>query len=853
MDIEQLTLKNNLKTLFVNQPGATAGTVQIWFRAGSALEKNKEDFGIAHFLEHMFFKGTTKRPSGKIAQDVESFGGDINAFTSFDYTCYYINPPNDKITSAIDILLDMVSDPKFLNSELIPEREVVFEEYRRSVDNPRQFAFGEIIKNSFLGGYSHPILGTEKSIKNFDKKQLQKFRKDFYNLQNAMFVVAGDLKDQKKIVKKIESFKLPSGKKSVLPSFKLKKKDKISIHKKDVKQCLLHLVIESAPYDDRLAPIEDLALAALGHGETSRLYKSMVIEDSLANSSSSSSMFFSDGGAHFIKIAFELESSAKVFSKLQKVFQDLKSGFDEKEIEKIKFQYASSKNFEKESLESFAFTLGHGFAQNGDIHCEEKFIEDVKSAKSSEVSSIFSEILSRDIHMSLQIPNEADKEKIKFEADNFLKELRKSFNKEQDVAGKKFDIKKSKFDPSLNLIEIKKGIFLLHKHNPISPTFACHMYLRGGLAYESASNNGLYHLIGGNLTKGHQDLNYFELKDLLESKSASLSGFSGKNAYGMTMHALSEHSELIFTNAFMSLSRPRFTEEYFNHEMTQAKRALDNREKDPVKICFKKVSEVFFNKHPYSQSVIGSYESLANISNEDMRTTHQDNLSNSKILISYAGSDRLETVLKEIEVGTNSLSERVAPELVFQEIEPLQVDHHHIDFDREQTHIFYGIPSERMDHENQIILKMLTTFLSGLSSELFTKVRDEMGLCYSAQPVDFSALEGGYWGIYMGSGHDKAKLAVEAIKDIISRIAEKGLKKSEFTLIKNMIRGQNLVHIQTHEDYINTHSVSTFQDMGLDYFFKSQEKIEKLSYEHFNKKLKKVLSQKWSLVTVGRS
>jgi zinc protease len=130
MEHQLSTLKNNLKTLFIHSPGSTAATVQIWFRAGSALETHDNE-GIAHFLEHMFFKGTATRPGAKIAHEVESFGGEINAFTSFDYTCYYINTPNTRLIDSTNIILDMVSNPLFNQDDLVPERDVVFEEYRR--------------------------------------------------------------------------------------------------------------------------------------------------------------------------------------------------------------------------------------------------------------------------------------------------------------------------------------------------------------------------------------------------------------------------------------------------------------------------------------------------------------------------------------------------------------------------------------------------------------------------------------------------------------------------------------------------------------------------------------------------
>ena len=171
MHIEQKVLKNKLSTLFINSEGSTTSSVQIWFRAGSALEK-ESDYGIAHFLEHMFFKGTKKRPGAMIAKEVESFGGEVNAFTSFDYTCYYINAPVTHLKNTVDIIMDMVSNPQFLDEDFPAEREVVFEEFRRSLDNPSQFAFKELQNSSFTGGYSHQILGNEKTIKNFSKKQL---------------------------------------------------------------------------------------------------------------------------------------------------------------------------------------------------------------------------------------------------------------------------------------------------------------------------------------------------------------------------------------------------------------------------------------------------------------------------------------------------------------------------------------------------------------------------------------------------------------------------------------------------------------------------------------------------------
>ena len=158
-----------------------------------------------------------------------------------------------------------------------------------------------------------------------------------------------------------------------------------------------------------------------------------------------------------------------------------------------------------------------------------------------------------------------------------------------------------------------------------------------------------------------------------------------------------------------------------------------------------------------------------------------------------------------------------------------------------------------MGSPENLYLKMLTSHLSGQSSELFVEVRDRQGLCYSAQPVHFAAIEGGYFGIYMASGFDKVTPACAAIKDIIDRIKTHGLPKEDFERIKTMIKGQNLINVQTNEDFASIYSVPVLQSQGLDYYHDGNVEIEKLKYEDFQKNIKKILAQKWNTIIVGRN
>jgi zinc protease len=853
MQHELIKLNNHLQTLFVDAPGSTAATVQIWFRAGSALEK-KSNQGIAHFLEHMFFKGTPTRPGSAIAHEVESFGGEINAFTSFDYTCYYINTPNNHLTKTTEILLDMVSNPEFKQEDLVPERGVVFEEFRRSVDNPNQYAFHKLQKSAFTGGYAHPILGTEKNILSFSRDQLKDFRKNFYNLNNALLVVAGDVKNKEKIKKVIEGYKLPQGPRSEFPAFKLKSATSADFHEKDTNMVQLSLCFQAPQFEEGNAAAEDLAINCLGHGESSKLYQSLVAETSLATSCGSSTMFMNKGGLHYVKVLCPQDSIEKVFKKLESVILEVaKDGISENEVQKIKNQYIASKVYDMESIESYAFSMGHSFASTGDINSEEAFIQKIKSTTVEQVNTSLKEIFKRSMHLSLQTPLGQQNKKIEALTKKFQADLQKKISAIKDPIAHKYKVKKSKIDPQVELLTLRSGVKLIYRHNPMNPTFVLHAYLKGGITEETDKTNGLYHLISSTISKGYGKTAYKELKTELDSLSASLSSFSGKNAYGLTMHGQSEHFSALVDHFCGTLIRPSFKSDHLKHEKEIASRILKNHEKDPIKNCFKEVSSILFNGHPYSRSVLGNEKTLKGITAKLIKETHQANLKNKEILLTYCGDKSLAEVLSQLDPLLSQLKSRKEKAPKKGKVSPKKGEKKFIPFDREQTQIFTGIPTHPLGHKDNIALKIVTTHLSGQSSELFVEVRDKQGLCYTAQPIHFSALEAGYWGVYMASGHDKVEPALKAIQDILENIKTKGLKKADFMRVKKMIEGQSLLNIQTNDDYANIYSVTTLQGQDLDFYYDNNSAIEKLSYDEFLKTIKRIFASKWSTVIVGKS
>ena len=175
-----------------------------------------------------------------------------------------------------------------------------------------------------------------------------------------------------------------------------------------------------------------------------------------------------------------------------------------------------------------------------------------------------------------------------------------------------------------------------------------------------------------------------------------------------------------------------------------------------------------------------------------------------------------------------------------------------LQFDREQTQVIIGRSSFKVGSVEDLYLKIFSTYLSGQSSELFLKVRDELGLCYAVQPLHHTALDAGYWGIYIGTGHDKKERAILEIQKIINKYAQKGLKSSDFNRVKKMIKGQNQLSLQTNEDYANFYSVPILHGLGLDYQNIAFKKMDEMSIEKFNKFLKDFLSLPMNIVCAGK-
>ena len=198
------TLDNGIRVVYEQLPDFNSVSVGIWVKTGSVCETEQEN-GISHYIEHMMFKGTPNRTAKDIAVDMDKIGGQINAFTSKECTCYHARVVPDKFDVAAEVLADLFSNSLFDETEMAKEKGVVLEEIAMVNDNVEELAHEKINELFFTGSkLSQPILGTEENIMNFTQRNLFDYVEKHYYPGNVIVAVAGKF-DEQQMLESVET------------------------------------------------------------------------------------------------------------------------------------------------------------------------------------------------------------------------------------------------------------------------------------------------------------------------------------------------------------------------------------------------------------------------------------------------------------------------------------------------------------------------------------------------------------------------------------------------------------------------------------------------------------------------
>ena len=371
--VEQITLQNGVRILTEPMSGVRSASLGIWVGAGSRHESAAEN-GAAHFIEHMVFKGTETRTAAGIAQEMDSIGGQVNAFTTKETTCFYVRALDTHLAQAVDILCDMFFHSAFRQEDVDTERGVILEEIGMYADNPEDLCSERLSAAVYKGSsLARPILGKPATLKAMTGDFLRAWKETHYRPDQVVVSLAGSFSTAV-----VEDLKARFGAMTPVPQRKHKAavfRSSFTLKKKSTEQNHLTLAFPGFPYGHEKRFSLQLLSFILGGGMSSRLWQEVREKRGLCYSVYSYGAGHEDTGLFGIYTALGRETEAQALDAIKTVVTGLvQDGVTEEELSRAREQSKASVLMGLESTQSHMSHMGRSALLTGTVLTPDQII-----------------------------------------------------------------------------------------------------------------------------------------------------------------------------------------------------------------------------------------------------------------------------------------------------------------------------------------------------------------------------------------------------------------------------------------------------------------------------------------------
>ena len=363
-------------------------TIDTWIKTGS-INETDENNGVAHFLEHLFFKGTKSHPTGDMDRILESKGAVVNAATSKDFTHYYITIPSEYFDTAMELHSDMLLHPQIPRKELEKERKVVLEEIAKDGNTPSKKVYDNL--NDMLytkHPYKRKVIGSADIIGTIRREEILDYFNNYYAPSNMITLVVGDVDTEKAIAKIQQSFN-QEYKKPIKKTFRKEgqlQTQKRKIDYTDTEYGYMMIGFRGVDINNSETYALDVLAEILGGGKSSRLYRDIKEQKGLAFSISASNGSYRDDGIFYISANFTPSS----LDKLEKaIFEEIaniqKYGVTDEELNRAKNMLVQDTYYSRESTSNISSELGYIMTLSNSSIIYDTYVENIKKVTAQEV------------------------------------------------------------------------------------------------------------------------------------------------------------------------------------------------------------------------------------------------------------------------------------------------------------------------------------------------------------------------------------------------------------------------------------------------------------------------------------
>lgn len=788
-------LPNGLTLLLRESRLAPVAELQIWAQVGSADERPHEA-GLAHFHEHMLFKGTERRGVGEVAGEVEGVGGRINAYTSYDVTVYHTTVPNEGLEVGLDVLVDAVRFSIFDPEEIAREIDVVLEEIRRSEDTPLHVASDALFAAAYAQHpYRLPILGTPESVSSFDQAKVRAFFERWYTPENLAVVAVGDF-DVERVAEAVRAAfaDMPSGgARRERPSEPPQAALRSALLRRPFARATLELgwpVVNLAHPD---APYLDLLAFVLGEGDSSRLVRRVQERDAVVDRIDASCYTPLDPGLFGATAGCDPERTlAAVEAIVREVQWVRREPVRESELEKARANFLASEHFERESVSGQARKLGSFHFLAGDYRAEAAYLEAIRTATPEDLLRVAEQYLAPErLNVAAVLPEAAarhvDEAALARAVERGAERVARTFTPPA----------RASTSPALHSFRLPSGAELHVDVRREVPVAALRAAFVGGLLTEDEKTAGLSSFLASMWLRGTSASSAAEIARRIESIAADIDGYSGRSSLGLRLEAPSEALEPALELLSEILLEPAFPPEEIERERRETLAALERREDRLAARAFDLFTSTLWQRHPYRLPLPGTLESVARFTREDL-LSHQGRLIRAgNLALGVSGdvdpewiAERLAVRLAELEDGR---FEAPAPA---DEPPPREIREAELHKDRAQAHLVLGFRGLTVHDEDRYPLEVITQLLAGQGGRLFLELRDRQGLAYAVNAVNAEGLAPGFFAVYIATAPEKLDAARRGLLEELTRTVAEAPGEDELERARRYLIGNHAIDQQ---------------------------------------------------------
>ena len=764
-DTMLVRLKNGLTVHIIRDSRFPLVCTRLFVGTGSANE-TAEQAGISHVLEHMVFKGTEKRPKGQVARDVESLGGYLNAATSFDKTWFITDMPAKHWKTGMDVVKDMAFHPSLDPAELEAEKNVIVSELKGGDDTPTRRLFEDLqVAGLAHTVYGRPIIGFEKTIRAVTADDLRAYIRTWYQPQNMMLLVAGDI-DPKAVLAHAEELFGDLKNDTILPEPAPVQLEgaaggpRVEVTYGPWNKVYLGIALPAPALGDQRSIDLDVLAYALGGDGTSQFYRKYRYEKQLVDSISVGNMSLNRAGLFYMVAQLDADKVEPFWQEFTRDLAALDAGkITPDVIERARFKYEDGMDRASETLDGLTswkatvqFELGGPRGEANVRHA----LAAVDSARLRQAQDLW--LRPDQVRVRVLAPEKAKLPDL----DAILQHNWPAPAVERQKAAAAAE-KVGKRE----IVDLGQGRTVILQPDRTIPYVSLEILRPGGNALLKPADQGLAQLTAATLTDGCGTRDLDAMERFVAERAASLSASAGVQSFTVSLTGPARFNADYFALLGDLLHKPTFAEKDVRRQADTLKAALVRRQDNPMSFMGSKINGFLFpGGQPYGFDGLGTTENQDRFGPGDVQAFWKQQNAQPWIL-SVAGDFDREKVLafaRSLPVPTAPAVDVPQPTWGADKRLPLSLP------GRQQAHLLLAFHAVPLDHPDAPALMLLESVLSGQSGLLFNKLRDEQGLGYTVTAFYRSLPEAGFMAFYIGTTPRNLDVARQGFSGIIKDI-----------------------------------------------------------------------------------